>query len=115
MLEQVATVLEKLAVYMDAMESEKADAIRADRDKLAAVLKDKFEEITGDTIDDGVLDKLSHADLDVLSAFERVTGAESSDLGSPSDMRDGSGAMTTKEAAEAADDTMLDWIMSNEE
>lgn len=115
MLEQVATVLEKLAVYMDAMESEKADAIRADRAKLAGLLKEKYEEITGDTIDDDVLDKLSHADLDVLSTFERVTEASGSDLGSPSDKQDGSAGMTTKEAAEAADDSFLDWVMSSEE
>ena len=115
MLEQVATVLEKLAVYMDAMESEKAEAVRANRDKLAAIFKDKFEEITGDTIDDDVLSKLSHADLDILSAFERVTEANSSDLGSPSDMRDGSAPLTKKEASEAADESFLDWVMSSEE
>jgi len=115
MLEQVATVLEKLAIYLDAVESEKSDAIREDRSKLAAILKDRFEEITGDTVDDDLLNKLSNADLDVLSTFERVAEAHSSDLGSPSNMRDGSVAMTTKEAAEAADDSFLDWVMGGEE
>lgn len=115
MLEKVATVLEKLAVYMDAMEAEKADAIRENRDKLASLLKDKYEEITGDTIDDDVLQKLSQADVDVLSAFDRITESGGSDLGSPSDLRDGTAAMTTKEAAEAADDKLIDWIMSSDE
>lgn len=114
MLEKVATVLEKLAVYVDAVESEKIKNIEENREKLAELLRDKYEQVTGDTIDDETLRKLSNADLDVLATFDRITEAGNSDLGSPSDLRDVSAPLNKKEAAEAADETLLNWIMSSD-
>jgi len=116
MLEQVATVLEKLATYVDAVEFEKESALRESREKLADIFRDKFEEITGDTIDDDVLQKLSNADVDILAAFEKIAASNSADLGSPSDdMRDRSAPLTKKEASAAADEAFLDFIMGSGE
>lgn len=112
-LELVAEVLEKTAAYLDAMEHEKAEDIRKNRVKLAELLGDKYESITGDTIDDDILEKIANSDVDVLAAFERLTSktASDDDLGSPADRTDISGAQTPKEAAEAAGDNLVNWAL----
>jgi hypothetical protein len=111
-LEKLADVLEKTAVYLDAIETEKLDAIRSDRKKLAGILKDKYEDMTGDVIDEDVLQKIADSDIDVLAAFERLTKtASSDDLGTPADRNDTSTPLTVKEAAEVAGDRFENWIM----
>ena len=112
-LELVASVLEKTAAYLDAMEHEKAEDIRQHREKLAGLLRDKYESITGDTIEDNILSKIANSDVDVLAAFERLTSktAADDDLGSPADLRDSSSPMTTREASEAADENFENWVM----
>lgn len=113
-LELVANALEKTAAYLDAMEHEKAEEIRQNREKLAGLLSDKYEAITGDTIDEGIVEKIANSDVDVLAAFERLTSktASDEDLGGPSDMRDASNPMTPKEAASAAAEHFGNWLMS---
>jgi len=111
-LEQVANVIEKMAYYLDAVEAEKINAERVDRQKLAALLKEKYEELTGDTIDEDALGKLANADVDILAAFDKLAQTRvSSEMGEPADRRDSSNPMTVKEAAEAADDRLLDFIL----
>ena len=112
-LELVANVLEKTAAYLDAMEYEKSESIRKNREKLAGILRDKYEDITGDTIGDEVLGKIANSDVDVLAAFEQLTSktASDDDLGSPADRSDTSGAMTVKEAAESASENFEQWVL----
>lgn len=112
-LEQLANVLEKTAAYLDAMEHARAEEIRQNREKLAELLKDKYEDITGDTISGDILKKIADSDVDVLSAFERLTTktASDEDMGSPADRSDSSLPETSKEAAEAADDRFKNWVM----
>lgn len=112
-LEKLADVLEKTAVYLDAMEHERAEEIRNNREKLAEILKDKYEDITGDTISDDILAKIAGSDVDVLAAFERLTTktAADEDMGSPAERDDFSSPSTTKEASAAADDRFENWVM----
>lgn len=113
-LEKLATVLEKTALYLDALEGEKSAAIQAEREKLAEVFKEQYEEITGEPIDEEILAKLANADVDILSAFGRLTdaGSNSGDLGSPGEPVDPAAPMNKKEASEAADQRFLDFCMS---
>ena len=117
MYEKIAVVLEKAAAYLDAIESDKQSAIKAERDKLASILKEKYEEATGEAVSEETLSKISHADVDLLGVFERLTDAAAektaSDMGTPAERRDTNAPMTTKEAAEAADDHFVDWVLSN--
>jgi len=71
--EQVAMVLEKVAAYLDAMESNRVNQIRSDRQKLANFLKEKYEETTGDLMDPEVMGKIADADVDILSTFSKLT------------------------------------------
>jgi len=114
-LELVAEVLEKTAVYLDAVEHEKSKEISQNREKLSELLRDKYENITGDIIDDDVLDKIANADVSVLAAFERLTSktAADDDLGSPADRTDSSAPKTVKEAAEVAGENFENWVMSD--
>lgn len=112
--EQIADVLEKTAAYLDALEATREETVANDREKLASILKDRFEEVTGDSLDDDAFRKLAQADLDVLSAFDKLVEnhTASSDLGGPSDRRDHSATLTVKEAAEKADEDFLNFLLS---
>lgn len=113
-LELVANVLEKTAAFLDAMEHDRAEEIRGNREKLAEFLREKYETITGDTIDDDVLGKIANSDVDVLAAFEQLASktASDDDLGSPADRSDTSTPSTVKEAAEVAGEHFENWVMS---
>lgn len=112
MLEHLADVLEKTAQYVDALEGEKHAAVAAERKKMIELLRDKYAEATGDDISDAMVTKLASADGDVVKLLEKL--AETTDntgLGGPSSRRDPSAALTVKEAADAADQKFLDWIV----
>jgi hypothetical protein len=113
-LEQIADVLEKAATYVEAIESTKADAVAHDRQKLASILNERYEEATGESLDDEALHKLAGADLDVLAAFDKLAESHSSvsDLGGPSDRHDRSASLTVKEASDKADEDFLNFIVS---
>jgi hypothetical protein len=118
MYEKIAVVLEKAAAYLDAIEADKQTALKAERDKLASILKEKYEEATGEAVSEEMLSKISRADVDLLGVFERLTEAAAektatAELGTPAERRDTNAPMSTKEAAAAADDNFLDWVLSN--
>lgn len=113
-LEKVASVLEAAADYLDALDGEKQAAVKAEREHLIAAIGEKYAEATGEDISDDVLRKLANADTDLLSAFEKF--AETSyekiaELGEPGDRRDFTAPVSTKEAAEAADERFLNFIV----
>lgn len=111
-LEKIADVLEKAAAYIDAVEGEKEDIIKADREKLASLLKDKYEAATGSPIDEAAVEKLASADVDLLEAFDRLASAHSSsEMGGPADRTDSSRPMSVKEASEGAEDRFLNFIL----
>lgn len=114
-LEQIADVLEKTAAYVEAIESTKAEAVANDRQKLASLLKDRYEEATGEPLEEEALQKLASTDLDVLAAFDKLAESRSnsvSDLGGPADRQDRSTPLTTKEAADRADEDFLNFLIS---
>jgi rRNA maturation endonuclease Nob1 len=114
-LSQVADILEKTAVFVEAVEATNAEAVTNDRQKIAQILNEQYEEATGDSLDDEALRKLANADLDVLSAFDKLAGshqASVSDMGGPATRRDPSAALTSKEASDRADEDFLNFIMS---
>ena len=113
-LNAVADVLEKTAVLLDAIDSEKQAAIRTEREQLLSVMCSKYSEATGEEVSDAMKEKLANANTDVISLIEKL--AESSpgneELGSPSDRKDPAAPQTIKEASVAADDQFLDWVLS---
>lgn len=116
-LEKVADVLEATATYLDAVESEKTAALQAEREQLIADIGEKYAEVTGEDISDDVLRKLADTDVDLLSTLEKVAVVSRdnvADLGSPSDLRDSTAPMNKKEAAVAADDRFLGFVLGED-
>ena len=114
-LEKVASVLEAAADYLDALDGEKQAAVKAERERLITIIGEKYAEATGEDISDDVLRKLADADTDLLSAFEKFAETsfeKTAELGEPSDKRDFTAPVSKKEAAEAADERFLDFLVS---
>jgi hypothetical protein len=115
-LEKVADVLEAAATYLDAVEGEKQAEVRASREGLIAEIGEKYAGATGEDISDELLRKLADADVDLLSILEKVADVSSdevAELGSPSDLRDSTVPLNKKEAAAAADDRFLDFVLTD--
>ena len=121
--EQLATVLEKTADYLDAQEHEKTAATRDERRKVITAFAEKYATATGEDLSDNVIDKLASSDVDLVGAFQKLASrvdanTEPEDLGEPGDMPDAEPVYMTKKAADeaqgvAADDRLLSWIMSD--
>jgi len=112
-LEKVADVLEKAAAYVDAIEAAKQEFIDSSRSKIAAALQEKYEEETGETMDESVLGKLASADVDILATIERLTQRNDSELGSASIIKTASAPVTKKEQVEAADDQFAEFCLNS--
>lgn len=108
-----AEVVEKVAAYVDAIESDKKAAVTAERAKIAEQLKNKFNEATGESLSDDLVEKLASADGDIVALVEKLAGSSQPPvpMGGPGEVRDDSAApRTTKEAAYAADDRFVAWL-----
>jgi hypothetical protein len=113
MLDKVANVLEKAALYLDAVESEKLAAVKAEREKLLNVMCSKYAEATGEEVSNELKEKLASTDADIISVIEKLAETNSTDdLGGPSERRSASTPMTIKEASASADDQFLSWVLS---
>lgn len=114
-LEKVANLLDATATYLDEVESEKQAKVRSERENLIADIGEKYAEATGEDISDDVLRKLANADVDLLGVLERIADTSSdkvAELGAPSDRYDPTAPMNKKEAAVAADDRFLSFVLS---
>jgi hypothetical protein len=120
--EQLATVLEKTADYLDAQEHEKTAAARDERHKVITAFAEKYAAATGEELSENVIKKLAASDVDLMGAFDklasRVDGnTEPEDMGEPGDLPDAEPVYMTKKAeveakAQAAEDRFLSFIMS---
>lgn len=107
---QIADVLEKMANYVEAVEAEKQAAVATERAKVLHAVKDKLAAITGEEVDENILNKLSSLDPEVFSAIEKLAArSDEQELGSPSDRRSAAAPMTKEEAAKAAEDRFASW------
>lgn len=121
--EQIATVLEKTADYLDAQENEKTAAVHTERRKMISAFAEKYAAATGEDLSDNVMDKLAASDVDLVGAFQKLaarvdTDTAPEDLGEPGDLPDGEPVYTTKKAAleahkEASESRFLNWIMED--
>lgn len=114
-LEKVATVLDAAADHFDAIEAEKVSSARAERITQIDEVASKYAEATGEEMPESIRQKLAESPKDVVaflrSMTEKQAGAVES-LGGPSSRNDDPAPKTVKEAAAAADDQFLKWVMS---
>lgn len=111
-----AEVLEKAASYVDALEAEKLALDASVHAKVAAELKQKFAEATGEEVNDVLVNKLAKADPEVLALMDKLAGSSHApdSLGQPSDNSDDNSASPSnkKEAAAQAEARMLSWLQA---
>jgi hypothetical protein len=113
-LTEVAKVLEKVAVYIEATEAEKNAAVVAERDRLVTAIREKVSASTGLDISEDVVNKLSTADPEVLATIEKL--AESSDsesLGGPSSRKTSNAPLTVDEQVKLAEDNLVNFSVSS--
>ena len=114
-LEKVAEVLDAAATYLDAVENEKQAKVWSEREGLVADIGEKYAEATGEDITDETLRKLANADVDLLNILEKVADVSSdkvAELGFPSTLQDSTAPLNKKEAAVAADDRFVNFVLS---
>jgi|MudIll2142460700_1097286.scaffolds.fasta_scaffold00003_140 hypothetical protein len=120
-LNQVADLLEKVAVHLDEEEAARKEAQRAERRKVANRLSEKIAASTGEALPDDLLEKLAASDQDIVDTVVKLAerqGAQPPDeMGEPGDINDRATVIRTKtaqakEAAENADAQFMNWVMS---
>lgn len=113
---KLAAVFDALADHFDAEEAEKTSTIKAARQAQIDELAGKYATATGEEMPASVRKKLAESDEDIVALVRGMAEKQASvvePLGGPSDRRDGgNAALTTKEAADQADDRFLNWINS---
>ncbi len=111
---KLATALDKLADYVDTVESEKLAASTAERTATVDKLASAYLEATGDELPDDVRQKLANSDKAIVNLVQAMTekqAAKIEEMGGPSALRDGGGTpLTVKEAADAASQRFESWI-----
>jgi len=115
LLIHVAEVLEKTAAYVDEIENREKTALRDARNAQITELSDKYAAATGEELPDTLRQKLATSDKDVLELLRQTvekTAGEVPALGGPSQRNDSSAPSTVKEAADAAEDRFVNWIVS---
>jgi hypothetical protein len=115
-LTKIADVLDAMADYVEANESEKQAQVNAAKESLIVSIGEKYAAATGETISDDLLKKFSGADVPLLEAMEKVAetkkDTDQMTMGEPSEKRDFSAEPENKkEAAEIAGDRFLQWII----
>lgn len=110
----VADVLEKMANYIEAQESDKQAVVQGERDRLITTIREKVSESTGVDISDEVVSKLAEADPTVLETIEKL--AASADigetLGEPSSRNGKNASLTVDEAVKLAGDSLVNFSVS---
>jgi hypothetical protein len=112
--EKLATVIDSLANYMDALEQEKTASTRAARESVLSSISEKYAEATGEEFPENLLPKLAESDEMLLEVLEKLSDIKKEavdDMGSPSGRRDFSvEPQNKKEAAALADERFLAFL-----
>lgn len=110
----VADVLEKMANYVEAQESDKQAAVQAERDRLITAIREKVSETTGLDISDEVVGKLAAADPTVLETIEKLAASSDNEtLGEPSSRNGKNTPLTIDEQVKVAEDNLINFSISN--
>jgi len=108
MLPKIATVLEKLADYVEQIESGKQNEEQTKRATAAKNLAEKIGMITGENPDEKVVEKLAGLDPEVAEMIGKFAGESTGvdSMGGPEE-RD---TEKTASAGESADARFISWV-----
>ena len=109
LLLNTATVIEKVAEYIESLESSRVVETKQEQKKTASKVAEKLSELTGDTMDASLIDKLAETDPQILTLLSKMAGDSNTvePMGEPKDK-------TVKTAADMApaERAFVDWIAS---
>jgi hypothetical protein len=109
MMPKIATVLEKLADYIEGVEATKVTEEHSKRAQAAQNLAEKLSTVTGETIDEKVVEKLASLDPEVAEMIGKFAGEETGvdSMGGPEDRT----TAKTASAGEGADARFVNWAV----
>jgi len=107
-LPKIAAVLEKLADYVESTESVKVNEDQVKRASAAKNLAEKISTLTGENLDEGVVEKLAGLDPEVAEMIGKFAGESTGvdSMGGPEE-RD---TEKTASAGESADARFMSWV-----
>jgi len=114
-LRKVANVFDAVANYVDAVEREKEAAAASVRMARVDKVASAHATAHGEEIPDEIRQKLAGTDPSVLAYVEGVLAKQAGvvdSLGSPANNADDDQPTTVKQAADAADQQFLNWLVS---
>lgn len=107
-LPKIATVLDKLADYVESIEAERVSEVETRKSAAAHSLAEKLSSVTGEVIDEKVISKLASLDPEVAEMIGKfageATGVDS--MGGPEERT----REKTASAGESADARFIDWV-----
>ena len=109
--QSIATVLEKTADLIEAIESEKQAAVSAERTRLIDSIRDKVSETIGEDIPEDVLSKLSQADPEILATVNKLAERESLSLGEPSNKKSAAAPLSVDEQVKLAEERLVEFCV----
>ena len=110
LLNQVAEVLEKTAVYFEEIESQKATAVSTARKTAANTLMEKLSVATGEQIDTDMTEKLSQLDPEISKFLGKIAG-EQTEVESMGGPKGATSIKTASAGGSGAAERFLDWIV----
>ncbi|RKY28717.1 MAG: hypothetical protein DRP83_00015 [Planctomycetota bacterium] len=107
-LPKIATVLEKLAEYIENVEASKVAEVINKKTAAAKALADKLSTATGEDIDENVVQKLAELDPEVAAMIGKFAGDATSvdSMGGPEEGR----TEKTASAGDSADARFIGWV-----
>lgn len=108
---QAADALEKLANYVEQVETGRVRVETESRRKQASVLANQIANTVGEQLDDSLVDKLASLNPDVQSLLNKLTGGDAVDsLGGPTES---SKVASVRNALPSADARFMDWVTND--
>lgn len=113
--QKLARIFDALADYVEETERDKAASVNAERETRVAKLAEAYAASQGAPLPDEVRQKLAHGDPAVFALVEGLVSKQAGavePLGGPSTEPTDPTPTNVKEAAEAAGDRLVNWIIS---
>lgn len=109
MLPKIATVLEKVAEYIENVESTKLAADKNRRVSAATELAEKLSTVTGEHFDKNVVDKLANLDPEIAEMIGKFAGGSTGvdSMGGPDDRM----SKTASAGIGSAEANFLSWVV----
>ena len=115
LLEHTAEILEKMASYIDAVESNRINVENTEKMKSASVILEKLQDLTGGSLEENLANKIANTDKDVIGLLDKIASTiqDADSLGGPSERASvPAGPLSTKERSKLAEHRFLSWLMS---